>query len=125
VVGDRSAFGPFACFEPGKTTGCPDISPDTPADINSAREDYHGACNQLTLMVGVLRRRPNDALGTQEPRQGNDPNAAPNPYRIPKNSAQLPAGRRFGQAIKIQVDHSDGKSIWVFDRCASNNAPIR
>jgi hypothetical protein len=30
--------------------------------------------------------------------------------------AQLPDDRKFGGAIKVQVDHSDGKSIWVFDR---------
>ncbi len=52
--------------------------------------------------------------------QSADPNAAPNPYEIQDNWAQLPGGRTFGQAIKVQVDHSDGKSIWVFDRCGSN-----
>jgi sugar lactone lactonase YvrE len=34
--------------------------------------------------------------------------------------AQLSGGRKFGQAIKVQVDHSDGKSVWVFERCGSN-----
>jgi hypothetical protein len=34
------------------------------------------------------------------------------------NWARL-TGRTFGQAIKIQVDHSDGKSIWVFERCGA------
>ena len=29
-------------------------------------------------------------------------------------------GRKLGGAIKVQVDHSDGKSIWVFDRCSEN-----
>jgi streptogramin lyase len=52
--------------------------------------------------------------------QGADPNAAPSPYKIEENWAQLPEGRKFGAAIKVQVDHSDGKSIWVFDRCGSN-----
>src|SRR5262249_52661210 len=51
--------------------------------------------------------------------QGADPNAAPNPYKIQENWAQLPEGRKFGAAIKVQVDHSDGKSIWVFDRCGA------
>src|SRR5262249_26079991 len=49
--------------------------------------------------------------------QGADPNAAPNPYKMQDNWAQLPEGRKFGAAIKVQVDHSDGKSIWVFERC--------
>jgi DNA-binding beta-propeller fold protein YncE len=52
--------------------------------------------------------------------QSADPNAAPNPYKMLENWAQLPDGRKFGAAIKVQVDHSDGKSIWVFDRCGSN-----
>jgi sugar lactone lactonase YvrE len=51
--------------------------------------------------------------------QTTDPNAAPNPYALQKNWAQLPNGRKFGQAIKVQVDHSDGKSIWVFERCGA------
>jgi sugar lactone lactonase YvrE len=42
------------------------------------------------------------------------------------NWLQLPAGRQLGGAIKVQVDHSDGKSIWVFDRCSSNGCnPIQ
>src|SRR5215472_10261763 len=48
-----------------------------------------------------------------------DPNAGPNPYVLEDNWAQL-TDRTFGQAIKVQVDHSDGKSIWVFERCGSN-----
>jgi DNA-binding beta-propeller fold protein YncE len=51
--------------------------------------------------------------------QGADPNAAPNPYKMQENWARLPDGRKFGAAIKVQVDHSNGTSIWVFDRCAS------
>ena len=55
-----------------------------------------------------------------------DPNAAPNPYKMQDNWLQLPEGRKLGQAIKVQVDHSDGKSIWVFDRCSSNGCnPIQ
>jgi NHL repeat len=49
------------------------------------------------------------------------PTPAPNPYKMQDGWAQLPQGRKFGAAIKVQVDHSDGKSIWVFDRCASND----
>src|SRR5262249_14554881 len=57
--------------------------------------------------------------------QGADPNAAPNPYKMQENWAQLPEGRKFGAAIKVQVDHSDGKSIWVFDRCGARDARTR
>jgi hypothetical protein len=52
--------------------------------------------------------------------QTADPNAAPNPYKILENWVHPSAGRKIGQAIKVQVDHSDGKSIWVFDRCGAN-----
>ena len=59
-----------------------------------------------------------------------DPNGAPNPYRMLENWAQLPEGRPWGAPIGVELDHSDGKSIWVFDRCGadsctgSNLAPI-
>jgi sugar lactone lactonase YvrE len=50
-----------------------------------------------------------------------DPNGAPNPYRMLDNWAQLPEGRPWGAPIGVELDHSDGKSIWVFDRCGANN----
>jgi sugar lactone lactonase YvrE len=50
-----------------------------------------------------------------------DPNAAPNPYKMDPNWAKLPDLRKFGAAIKVQVDHSDGKSMWVFDRCGAGS----
>ena len=49
-----------------------------------------------------------------------DPNAAPNPYRMEANWAQLPAGRSMGAAIALAIDR-DGKSVWVFDRCGGND----
>ena len=58
--------------------------------------------------------------------QAGDPNAAPNPYKMQNNFFQLPPGRTLGGAIKVQVDHSDGKSLWVFDRCEQANCnPIQ
>src|SRR3954467_173467 len=55
-----------------------------------------------------------------------DSNTAPNPYKMQDNWLQLPAGRQLGGAIKVQVDHTDGKSIWVFDRCSSSGCnPIQ
>ena len=50
-----------------------------------------------------------------------DPNGAPNPYRMLDNWAQLPEGRPWGAPIGVELDHSDGKSIWVFDRCGADN----
>jgi sugar lactone lactonase YvrE len=76
---------------------------------------------KLTLMVGVAAGALMMVSGNWGHAQGTDPNAAPNPYKIQENWAQLTDGRKFGQAIKVQVDHSDGKSIWVFDRCSSND----
>src|SRR5207244_6996400 len=49
-----------------------------------------------------------------------DPNSAPNPYKMENNWAKLPDGRKWGAAIGIEADR-DGKSIWVFDRCGSND----
>ena len=62
---------------------------------------------------------------------GTDPNAAPNPYRVEEDWAKLRQGRKWGAAIGVDIDR-DGKSVWVFDRCAtaddcsgSNLAPIQ
>ena len=73
---------------------------------------------RVTSMIGIAI----STLAMSENRlyaQGAGPNAAPNPYKMQENWAQLPSDRKFGSAIKVQVDHSDGKSIWVFDRCGS------
>jgi hypothetical protein len=74
----------------------------------------------LTLMIGIATGALMMAAGDRGYSQGIDPNAAPNPYRMLDSWAQLPADRKFGGVIKVQVDHSDGKSMWVFDRCGSN-----
>ena len=62
---------------------------------------------------------------------GPDPNAAPTPYRVDEGWAKLPQGRKWGAAVGVDIDR-DGKSVWVFDRCAtaddcsgSNLAPIQ
>src|SRR5260221_10015989 len=86
----------------------------------------HGRTNmthaiKLTMMVGVAAGALMMVSGNWGHAHGTDPNAAPNPYKTQDNWAQLTDGRKFGAAIKVQVDHSDGKSIWVFDRCASND----
>jgi 6-bladed beta-propeller protein len=48
-----------------------------------------------------------------------DPNAAPNPFKAVENWAQLPAGRKWGMVIGVDIDR-DGKGVWTFDRCGSN-----
>ncbi|HYM18924.1 MAG TPA: peptidyl-alpha-hydroxyglycine alpha-amidating lyase family protein [Micropepsaceae bacterium] len=47
-----------------------------------------------------------------------DPNAAPNPYREDTGWAKLQNGRKWGAAVGVDIDR-DGKSVWVFDRCAT------
>jgi DNA-binding beta-propeller fold protein YncE len=72
---------------------------------------------RATLMIGVAAGALMAMAGNRLYAQAAGPNAAPNPYKTQDNWAQLADGRKFGAAIKVQVDHSDGKSIWVFDRC--------
>jgi DNA-binding beta-propeller fold protein YncE len=76
---------------------------------------------RLTLLAGIAAGAFMLVSGDRGYAQGADANAAPNPYKMQDGWAQLPQGRKFGAAIKVQVDHSDGKSMWVFDRCASNS----
>ena len=44
--------------------------------------------------------------------------AQDNPYRVDEGWAKLEQGRKWGAAVGVDIDR-DGKSIWVFDRCAS------
>jgi sugar lactone lactonase YvrE len=48
----------------------------------------------------------------------DDPNSAPQLYRVDEGWAKLPPGRKWGAAVGVDIDR-DGKSIWVFDRCAT------
>jgi len=51
-----------------------------------------------------------------------DPNAAPNPYHVDNSwNLQLPEGRKLGAPIGIEIDHSDGKTLWLFDRCGGES----
>src|SRR5262245_27976437 len=80
---------------------------------------------RATVMIVAAAGALTGMAGERLCAQGADPNAAPNPYKMQESWAQLGEGRKFGAAIKVQVDHSDGKSIWVFDRCGRPNARIR
>ena len=46
-----------------------------------------------------------------------DPNSAPQSFRLDEGWAKLPEGRKWGAAFGVEIDR-DGKSVWVFDRCA-------
>lgn len=74
---------------------------------------------KLALLAGVTAGALAMAFHGRAYSQGAGAEALPNPYRMLDSWAQLPDGRKFGGVIKVQVDHSDGKSIWVFDRCAA------
>ena len=74
---------------------------------------------RATVMIAAAASALSGMAGERLYAQGADPSAAPNPYKMQENWAQLPEGRKFGAAIKVQADHSDGKSIWVFDRCGA------
>src|SRR5271167_4411051 len=47
-----------------------------------------------------------------------DHNSAPQAYRLDDGWAKLPEGRKWGAAVGVDIDR-DGKSVWVFDRCAT------
>lgn len=87
----------------------------------------------MKCLIGIILVA---AIGSTEQKdiiaQGSgDPNVAPNPYRIDEGWAKLAQGRTWGAAVGVDIDR-DGKSVWVFDRCAtaddcsaSNLAPIQ
>src|SRR5215468_12668424 len=52
----------------------------------------------------------------------NDPNAAPNPYRMEEFPVQLPDSRKLGAPIGVEIDHSDGKTLWIFERCGADTS---
>jgi len=33
---------------------------------------------------------------------------------------QLPEGRKLGAPIGVEIDHSDGKTLWIFERCGGD-----
>ena len=51
---------------------------------------------------------------------GPGPNAAPNPYHVADFQIQMPEGRKLGAPIGVEIDHRDGKTLWVYERCGSN-----
>src|SRR5262245_18023097 len=74
---------------------------------------------RATVMIAAAAGGLSGTVDERLYAQSADPNAAPNPYKMQENWAQLPEGRKFSAAIKVQVDHGDGKSIWVFVRCGA------
>jgi streptogramin lyase len=47
-------------------------------------------------------------------------NGAPNPYKTVEGWAKMPEGRMWGSTSAVAIDR-DGKSVWVAERCGTNN----
>ncbi len=66
------------------------------------------------VFVAGFGRQPLYAQNT------TDPNAAPNPYHMQDFRLQLPEGRKLGAPIGVEIDHSDGKTLWIYERCGAD-----
>jgi DNA-binding beta-propeller fold protein YncE len=58
--------------------------------------------------------------GLLKAQEKSDPNTATNPYRMAEIAVQLPNGRKLGAPIGVEIDHSDGKTLWIFERCGGD-----
>jgi hypothetical protein len=79
----------------------------------------------LTLMIGIATGALMMVAGDRGNSQSIDPNAAPNPYRMLDSWAQLPADRKFGGVIKVQVDHRTARACGCSTVAGRPNAPTR
>jgi DNA-binding beta-propeller fold protein YncE len=77
----------------------------------------HALGYTLGLAIVASFAMPAERLHAQGAGAAN-PNAAPNPYHEDTGWAKLAAGRKWGAAVGVEID-PDGKSVWVFDRCAT------
>jgi hypothetical protein len=56
--------------------------------------------------------------------QADDPNVVPTPYHMLGGWAlKLPCARALGRPIGMEIDHGDGRSLWMFERCGSDEEP--
>jgi len=60
------------------------------------------------------------AVAGTAPSFAQDPNTAPNPYRLEEGWAKQPMGRGNGSTIGLNAAR-DGKSMWIYDRCGGNS----
>jgi hypothetical protein len=77
-----------------------------------------GLLTALVLSTAIVIGQGDRLLHAQNT---NDPNAAPNPYRMEELRVQLPDGRKLGSPIGVEIDHSDGKTLWLFERCGGDS----
>src|SRR5262245_21222850 len=68
--------------------------------------------------VGIVAAMAAAEVSGVSAQSSSDPNGAPNPYRVDEGWAKLAEGRKWGAAVGVDIDR-DGKSVWVFDRCAT------
>ena len=68
-----------------------------------------GVAAALTVLPGMVRAQADMA----------PTNTLPNPYRTIEGWAKMPAGRSWGSTSAVDVDR-DGVSIWVAERCSTN-----
>jgi len=76
-----------------------------------------GPLTALGLAAAIVIGQGEQLLHAQN---ATDPNAAPNPYRMEELRVQLPDGRKLGAPIGVGIDHSDGKTLWLFERCGGD-----
>jgi DNA-binding beta-propeller fold protein YncE len=80
---------------------------------------------QLVRLLSALAASSAIMIGGAESllyaQNANDPNAAPNPYRMEEFPVQLPDSRKLGAPIGVEIDHSDGKTLWIYERCGGDS----
>jgi sugar lactone lactonase YvrE len=73
--------------------------------------------DRIKLMCGIAVIA---AVAGTAPSFAQDPNTAPNPYRLEEGWAKQPMGRGNGSTIGLNAAR-DGKSMWIYDRCGGNS----
>jgi len=73
--------------------------------------------DRLKLMCGIAVIA---TVAGAAPSFAQDPNSAPNAYRLEEGWAKQPMGRGNGSTIGLNVAR-DGKSMWIYDRCGGNS----
>src|SRR2546422_5781495 len=76
--------------------------------MSSSRRTDMTTTRHIAFLLGATGIALFALSGEQTYSQGNDPNAYPNPYKMQENWAKLPAGRKWGSTIGVDID-PDGK----------------
>ena len=76
------------------------------------------AYRHVAIAVALAAASPGAALGAQATMPPT--NNLPNPYQTIEGWAKMPEGRAWGSTSAVDIDR-DGKSVWVAERCGTNN----